>query len=182
MVLDSPSKRLRWAREQHGRYSTPTEAARGFGWKTSTYLGHENGDRNPSRAAAKRYAKAYRVRWEWLLDNEGPPTAKPGTVATGLPGASHLRILRQAFGIKLADLGISEADWNEIEAGGELSPALVLTLHDLTKLPLSYIRHGLTDELSPEAAKQLLSASLKQASASADIPRPAPKRVRSRSG
>jgi transcriptional regulator with XRE-family HTH domain len=74
MGLDSPHQRLRWARQQHGQYVTPTDAARAFGWKTSTYLGHENGDRNPSRAAAKRYARAYRVRWEWLLDKEGSPT------------------------------------------------------------------------------------------------------------
>ena len=51
------------------------EAARSFGWTVSTYLGHENGDRTPSRAAAKRYGRAYRVRWEWLLDNEGPPSS-----------------------------------------------------------------------------------------------------------
>jgi transcriptional regulator with XRE-family HTH domain len=73
MGLDSPAERLRWAREQHGKYSTPTEAARAFGWTVSTYLGHENGDRSPSRDAARRYARAYRVRWEWLLDNEGQP-------------------------------------------------------------------------------------------------------------
>jgi transcriptional regulator with XRE-family HTH domain len=77
MGLDSPHQRLRWARQQHGSYKTPTEAARAFGWTVSTYLGHENGDRVPSRAAAKRYARAYRVRWEWLLDNEGSATAAP---------------------------------------------------------------------------------------------------------
>jgi len=75
MDLDSPAGRLRWARQQHGQYPTPTDAAKAFGWTVSTYLGHENGDRNPSRDAAKRYARAYRVRWEWLLDNEGPPAA-----------------------------------------------------------------------------------------------------------
>jgi transcriptional regulator with XRE-family HTH domain len=73
MTLDSPADRLRWAREQHGKYSSPTAAARAFGWPVSTYLGHENGDRNPSRPAAKRYARAYRVRWEWLLEGEGAP-------------------------------------------------------------------------------------------------------------
>lgn len=80
MGLDSPKERLRWARNQHGKYGTPTEAARAFGWKVPTYLGHENGDRNPSRDAAKRYAKAYNVRWEWLLDGEGPAAAKTVTV------------------------------------------------------------------------------------------------------
>ena len=73
MRLDTPSKRLQWAREQHGRYKTGTDAAKAFGWTISTYLGHENGDRNPSREAAKRYAKAYRVRWEWILEGDGRP-------------------------------------------------------------------------------------------------------------
>lgn len=175
MALDSPAQRLRWAREQHGKYKTPTEAARAFGWKVSTYLGHENGDRNPSRAAAKRYGKAYRVRWEWLLDNEGAPQAQPA-----ISTKRHLRLLREAFNINLAELGISAAEWAEIEADGDIPPALVLSLHDQTRLPLSYIRHGSTDELSPDAAKLLLSVSL--AAPSADTRRPSAKRARNRSG
>lgn len=73
-MLNTPAKRLQWARRQHGKYGNPTNAARAFGWTVSTYLGHENGDRNPSRAAAMRYAKAYKVRWEWLLTGEGSAT------------------------------------------------------------------------------------------------------------
>ena len=76
MDLDSTHGRLRWARTQHGKYYTPTEAARAFGWPVSTYLGHENGDRQPSRLTARRYAKAYGVRWEWLLEGEGQPTSR----------------------------------------------------------------------------------------------------------
>jgi SOS-response transcriptional repressor LexA len=75
MALTTAAQRLQWARKNHGSYGTATEAARAFGWPVSTYLGHENGDRNPSRPTAKKYANAYKVRWEWLLDNEGPPTA-----------------------------------------------------------------------------------------------------------
>ena len=85
MDLDSPAKRLRWARQQHGQYLTPTDAAKAFGWTVSTYLGHENGDRNPSRAAAKRYARQYRVRWEWLLEGEGSATT--GRISASLVGA-----------------------------------------------------------------------------------------------
>src|SRR5579872_4732010 len=76
MGLDSPGARLRWAREHHGVYKRPVDASRAFGWIESTYHGHENGDRRPSRSAAKRYARAYGVRWEWLLEGEGQPTAK----------------------------------------------------------------------------------------------------------
>ncbi len=78
MVLESPAERLRWARQRHGQYETATQAARAFGWPVSTYLGHENGDRAPSREAAKRYSRAYRVRWEWILEGEGQPTAEHG--------------------------------------------------------------------------------------------------------
>jgi transcriptional regulator with XRE-family HTH domain len=84
MTLDSPAKRLQWARRQHGKYASATEAARAFGWPVSTYLGHENGDRNPSREAAKRYARAYRMRWEWILEGEG--AARAGDQRTPIVG------------------------------------------------------------------------------------------------
>lgn len=87
MALDTPAKRLKWAREQDGRYKTPTKAARAFGWPVSTYLGHENEDRAPSRLAAKKYAKAYRVRWEWILEGEGSPRNKGTVPIEGYVGA-----------------------------------------------------------------------------------------------
>jgi phage repressor protein C with HTH and peptisase S24 domain len=90
MRLMDISDRLQWARQNHGRHATPTDAARAYGWTVSTYLGHENGDRKPSRDAAKKYAKAYRVRWEWLLEGEGKPTTGDKartTSAVGYVGA-----------------------------------------------------------------------------------------------
>lgn len=62
--------RLMWARKR-ASYDSPTTAAQSRGWTVSTYLGHENGDRNPSRNAAIKYARAFGVRWEWLLEGEG---------------------------------------------------------------------------------------------------------------
>lgn len=70
--MDTPGERLRWARKRAG-YEDGTGAARAFGWVVSTYLGHENGDRNPSRQAAIRYARAFKIRWEWLLEGDGAP-------------------------------------------------------------------------------------------------------------
>lgn len=88
MALDSVSKRLQWARLNRSAYKAPTEAARAFGWPVSTYLGHENGDRTPSRPTAKKYAARFKVRWEWLLEGEGQPTAKGGTIPVeGFVGA-----------------------------------------------------------------------------------------------
>lgn len=74
--LDSPAARLKWARETRSKYGTATEAARAFGWTVPTYLGHENGDRNPSRSAAMRYAEAYKVPWAWLLEGGPLPDGK----------------------------------------------------------------------------------------------------------
>jgi transcriptional regulator with XRE-family HTH domain len=75
--MDTIAKRLKWAREQKlGKDSVPSEVARDHRWTVSTYLGHENGDRNPSRASAKKYARTYGVRWEWLLEGEGQPSTK----------------------------------------------------------------------------------------------------------
>lgn len=119
MAQDSPAQRLQWARKQHGQYGSPTDAARAFGWPVSTYLGHENADRNPSRAAAKRYAKAYGVRWEWLLENEGAPLAgraqAPITVpliswvsAGDLANAETQIPLEEAPLLTVSDLGAGE--------------------------------------------------------------------------
>lgn len=64
--------RLRRARLD-ANFATGTEAARAFGWTTSTYLGYENGDREPSKAMARRLADAYKVSLDWLLTGRGEP-------------------------------------------------------------------------------------------------------------
>lgn len=73
MALDTPAKRIKWAREHGSSFSKATEAAKELGWTVSTYLGHENGDRNPSRDAAKKYGAAYRVPWVWILEGGSLP-------------------------------------------------------------------------------------------------------------
>jgi SOS-response transcriptional repressor LexA len=75
MVLGTPGERLQWARRQHGKFSTAREAVMELGWVESTYFCHENGQRIPRRQTAKKYARAYGVRWEWLLEGEGEPKA-----------------------------------------------------------------------------------------------------------
>jgi SOS-response transcriptional repressor LexA len=81
--LDTPAKRLKWARERDNRYSTATAAAKAHGWTVPTYLGHENGDRNPSRNAAIKYARAYKVPWEWILEGGPLPDKKGSRIKTG---------------------------------------------------------------------------------------------------
>lgn len=76
-TLDSPAKRLKWARENRSSFTTASAAARAYGWPVPTYLGHENGDRIPSRAAAMRYAAAYKISWAWLLEGGPSPALDP---------------------------------------------------------------------------------------------------------
>ncbi|GEP00566.1 XRE family transcriptional regulator [Methylobacterium haplocladii] len=79
--MDTPAERLQFLRKRAG-FETASDAARAYGWTKSTYLGHENGDRNPSRESAKRYAKAYKERWEWIIDGE---QKSPGGDADTVP-------------------------------------------------------------------------------------------------
>jgi phage repressor protein C with HTH and peptisase S24 domain len=67
--LDAPHQRLRFAREQAG-YARASDAARAMGVEEPTYLGHENGSRGLSRAAA-RYARFFHVSLDWLIDGRG---------------------------------------------------------------------------------------------------------------
>jgi transcriptional regulator with XRE-family HTH domain len=89
--LNTPGKRLKWARENKTSHTNATAAATAFGWPVSTYLGHENGDRVPKISTAKKYAAAYRVRWDWLLEGASgrPSTLQPR--AEGLNGRGNRR-------------------------------------------------------------------------------------------
>ena len=73
--MDTPGQRLKWARENKSEYETATAAAKAFGWTVPTYLGHENGDRVPSRKAAIKYSHAYKVPWAWILEGGPLPTS-----------------------------------------------------------------------------------------------------------
>jgi SOS-response transcriptional repressor LexA len=70
------AERLKAAREKAG-FGTASDAARAFGWTESAYRHHENGTRGFGADAAKKYARAFKVKPGWLLglDNvdSGPP-------------------------------------------------------------------------------------------------------------
>lgn len=75
--MDASHERLQWARQNAG-YATAKDAIEAFGWKGSTYYGHENGDRGMSRETIMRYAQAYNVPAAWLEDGE--PASNPAQV------------------------------------------------------------------------------------------------------
>lgn len=62
--------RIRQARLRAG-YKKGTEAARAFGFVVPTYLGYENGDRQPGKASARRIADVFKVSLDWLLTGRG---------------------------------------------------------------------------------------------------------------
>lgn len=64
--MNKPSDRLREARERAG-YATAKAAAERLAVRPPTYYGHENGSRGIKPAEAERYAKAFKVRAEWIL-------------------------------------------------------------------------------------------------------------------
>lgn len=69
------SDRLRTARQMAG-YDRPKDAVEAFGFTGPTYYQHEAGLRTPRRDATERYARAYRVDYNWLLTGAGEPRPK----------------------------------------------------------------------------------------------------------
>jgi phage repressor protein C with HTH and peptisase S24 domain len=71
--MDSPSARLRWAREQ--KYRSGAEAARALGMGASTYNAHENGQNAFDFEQAEIYGQKFGVTATWLLKGDGAPAA-----------------------------------------------------------------------------------------------------------
>lgn len=63
-------ERLKEARLNAG-YRTATAAIGAFGWSSSTYRAHENGQNGFKVDDAKQYGEAYGVNPSWLLLGEG---------------------------------------------------------------------------------------------------------------
>lgn len=81
--MQTPYERLQRARELAG-YEDATDAAKAMGVAPPTYLGHENGSRGMKPAVAQRYAKFFRVSYEWLTLGVGE--AKPTSLDARVKG------------------------------------------------------------------------------------------------
>lgn len=97
------SERLRQARQKAG-YASATEAAEAFGWGVAGYRHHENGTRSFGLDAARKYARAFRVKPGWLLGMDGvdgsPPsevTAKTVLIVGGSVAAGVWREAKEVF-------------------------------------------------------------------------------------
>lgn len=74
--------RLRQARIA-AKLKTQAEAVRRFSWNPNTYKSNENGHAPFSYEQAKVYARAYKVRPDWLYDGAG--NMKPDVVEDAIP-------------------------------------------------------------------------------------------------
>lgn len=81
------AKRLKKARELAG-YDTATDAAKAMGIAYSTYAGHENGSRKFDIDEAKRYARMFRVRWDWIMEGVANGKTQPELTPAPLSLAS----------------------------------------------------------------------------------------------
>lgn len=79
-------ERLREARKK-AQFSSAMAAAKRFGWASSTYSAHENGQNEFSVDVAEKYAKAFKVSAAWLLTEEGPMERKNVVTVEGAVGA-----------------------------------------------------------------------------------------------
>lgn len=64
-------ERLALARKEAG-FLTKTAAAEALGVSYPTYAGHENGNSGFRAPTAAKYARRFKVRFEWLLRGTGP--------------------------------------------------------------------------------------------------------------
>lgn len=71
--------RLKQARIDAG-YETAQDAADAYGWNAVTYRAHEAGDRGIKKSVAERYAKAFRVPFEWLFLGRGTRNAESAEI------------------------------------------------------------------------------------------------------
>ncbi|WP_168212947.1 MULTISPECIES: S24 family peptidase [unclassified Bradyrhizobium] len=84
--MDTMGERLRYAREKAG-FPSAMAAAKRFGWPTSTYAAHENGQNLIPVDTVKIYARTFKVSAGWLLAREGEVNRSNMVKVAGLVGA-----------------------------------------------------------------------------------------------
>jgi hypothetical protein len=123
-------ERLAVARAAAG-FKTAADAAEALGVKYPTYAGHENGSSGFRKDAGEKYARKFKVRFEWLMLGIGPMTATAAPEKTDPLVQAFARILpllpedrRLRFAADLDDAvrlsGIEEAVPVAPEAGKKI--------------------------------------------------------------
>jgi hypothetical protein len=121
MVDASRADRLRRARQAAG-YVRAVDAVRAFGWKRSTYYGHENARRGIARDQIVIYAEAFRVTRDWLASGRGPMRGHNGPRTIRIEGyVDNLGIEPEDHGIEITELpqGINPNDFIAYKMRGD---------------------------------------------------------------
>ena len=71
--MNTPAERLQKARMDAG-FSKASEAVERYNWVAASYYAHENGRRGITAETAKKYAYAFGVEVDWLLDGSSQPS------------------------------------------------------------------------------------------------------------
>jgi transcriptional regulator with XRE-family HTH domain len=144
--LLEPWDRVKWARSR--RYGSAVHAAKALGMKDGTYRCYERGPDSAKFIAldykhARLFAREFKVRWEWLLDDLGEPwltksDAEPDdTIEHEEKPPNNIRAWREHRGFTVAELakksGLGAQTISELESGardtsGKLLDALANAL------------------------------------------------------
>lgn len=118
---EPPNIRLQNLRKRKG-FKSAADAARAFGWRESTYRSHENGTRDLSRNAARKYAAAFGCTIDELLKshNGGPDydnTVKRALAIRPLPRLAWGMVDGQALDQRIEQPESYSSVPGEIEVG-----------------------------------------------------------------
>jgi hypothetical protein len=124
------SRRLEQARRDAG-FASARGAARHFGWVTSTYHGHENGQINLNSRTVQVYGLAFGADPAWLLTGHLPEAetgAGTGKATGGRPAdPAEVRSLSESLGAAKANSGSVQAN-SRVESPGSCDEASLRAL------------------------------------------------------
>lgn len=106
-MMETISKRLKAARKAAGFKSIEAVIERHPSWGIDAYKSHEAGRRNPKKETARTYAKAFKVRFEWLFLGLGEmqDIKYPSGGTRGAGGLSDIGVWPGDVGIEAEDAG-----------------------------------------------------------------------------
>ncbi|HEX3919015.1 MAG TPA: helix-turn-helix transcriptional regulator [Caulobacteraceae bacterium] len=155
--------RVKWARSR--RYESANGAAEALGMKDGTYRCYERGPDSAKFIAldykhARLFAREFRVRWEWLLDDDGEPWLTPEAEPSEEEGEDperpthFLRAWREYRGLTVADLakksGLSAQSIVEMEQANDHSTKKVGILAAALGTTAGYVLDHDPHDVSPE--------------------------------
>lgn len=116
-------ERLALARKQAG-FESATDAAEALNVPYPTYAGHENGSSGFRAKAGAKYARRFKVRFEWLMLEQGPMRDGAEEAATDPIVAEFSRYLPKLPASRRQRLYSDLRDALRLEGVEETSPAL----------------------------------------------------------